>query len=639
MQQQQQQRRVGVGATGGNRAAVGEPVNVAPALVPPGLRRVAHIRTIVARNLAEAAGADADRLFSCFFTLHRHLDSDSSSDRGADAGASASASAPGADSPSFSSSSRPEFRPSFISEVVRDSLNPDWRAMTLSDAPNRTRGFAGENVFSLRVWDIRGETQSGAAPASVAGAGPSLPGPSSSFHDESEEDDDSGLGTDQLLHEIEEEIAREQRRAARLAEADAQAASGSELELPSREGARVATSDAGKLFRMSPDVVDKVEVRLLFGVTVELGELVYAPPSSLVLPPNTLLFELEDGWYVLPPRLLENTQQQQLRGGAGAEGALSGALAQFPSGPQFEDFFRAARTKKPVSSSKNDLVAFLRIEQQLAAATDESAALRRQVSEQLGEQSESGAPASSSAAETVHAIHAARLRCERLRAIIADTRASNARGRRRLESERDALLPRIKAVSKAQMALVASRSMMEDDISDLQFDEEKLAVVERRILQRRWQLVHGLRAVYPITQAPKEPHLQIARLSLPNSEYTGCEEEHVATALGFVCHCVLLCSRYLDVALRYPMLPMGSRSVIQDTLGKYGVQQKFPLYSRGVERNRFDYAVFLLNKNIEQLLNSQGLAVITLRHTLPNLQILLSHTPPGVKDAHAPPEG
>jgi hypothetical protein len=70
----------------------------------------------------------------------------------------------------------------------------------------------------------------------------------------------------------------------------------------------------------------------------------------------------------------------------------------------------------------------------------------------------------------------------------------------------------------------------------------------------------------------------------------------------------------------------------------------FPLFAKGVDRYRFDYAVFLLNKNIEQvgppasqtrprkvcnadpppqLMFSQGLTVLDLRNTLPNLMTLM----------------
>ena len=52
-------------------------------------------------------------------------------------------------------------------------------------------------------------------------------------------------------------------------------------------------------------------------------------------------------------------------------------------------------------------------------------------------------------------------------------------------------------------------------------------------------------------------------------------------------------------------------------------ESRYPLYSRGVDRTRFEYAVYLLNKDLEQLLHSQNLDIITLRHTLPNLQFLM----------------
>src|SRR5690606_18992731 len=55
-------------------------------------------------------------------------------------------------------------------------------------------------------------------------------------------------------------------------------------------------------------------------------------------------------------------------------------------------------------------------------------------------------------------------------------------------------------------------------------------------------------------------------------------------------------------------------------------QREFPLYvPRGGSsaQFRFDYAWFLLNKDIEALCSSQGLRVVDIRHTLPNLKYLL----------------
>jgi hypothetical protein len=73
------------------------------------------------------------------------------------------------------------------------------------------------------------------------------------------------------------------------------------------------------------------------------------------------------------------------------------------------------------------------------------------------------------------------------------------------------------------------------------------------------------------------------------------------------------------------------------------VANSFPLYAKGVEKYRFDYAVFLLNKNIElvslpisvmsrqtfnldtllQLMIDVGIRIEDMRHTLPNLKMLL----------------
>ena len=81
---------------------------------------------------------------------------------------------------------------------------------------------------------------------------------------------------------------------------------------------------------------------------------------------------------------------------------------------------------------------------------------------------------------------------------------------------------------------------------------------------------------------------------------------------------------YLAIPLPYPIDPFGSRSVIHDPISILSDNQReFPLYMRGTVRFRFDYGVFLLNKNIERLAEGQGLKVIDIRQTLPNLKYLL----------------
>ena len=57
----------------------------------------------------------------------------------------------------------------------------------------------------------------------------------------------------------------------------------------------------------------------------------------------------------------------------------------------------------------------------------------------------------------------------------------------------------------------------------------------------------------------------------------------------------------MGVPLHYPIQCLGSRSAILDLISVMRGPRAFPLYDKGVERYRFDYGVFLLNKNIEQV--------------------------------------
>lgn len=53
---------------------------------------------------------------------------------------------------------------------------------------------------------------------------------------------------------------------------------------------------------------------------------------------------------------------------------------------------------------------------------------------------------------------------------------------------------------------------------------------------------------------------------------------------------------------------------------------RFPLFSRGKDKMQFNYGVYLLNKNISQLLWYSGLNTYDLRATLPNLMTLLQNS-------------
>ncbi|XP_006360958.1 UV radiation resistance-associated gene protein isoform X1 [Solanum tuberosum] len=117
------------------------------------------------------------------------------------------------------------------------------------------------------------------------------------------------------------------------------------------------------------------------------------------------------------------------------------------------------------------------------------------------------------------------------------------------------------------------------------------------------------------------------------------EVQRSATALGYVAHVVTLIASYLQVPLRYPLRFGGSRSYIRDyapsiepsssdlisssSVSTNSRPVEFPLFLEGQDSTRAAYAVFLLNKDIEQLLNYIGGRSLGPRHVLANLKELL----------------
>ncbi|KAF5752528.1 UV radiation resistance-associatedprotein isoform X1 [Tripterygium wilfordii] len=112
-----------------------------------------------------------------------------------------------------------------------------------------------------------------------------------------------------------------------------------------------------------------------------------------------------------------------------------------------------------------------------------------------------------------------------------------------------------------------------------------------------------------------------------------------ATALGYVAHAVSLIASYLGVPLRYPVRFGGSHSYINvnapsieatscdlppDTdVSADAKAVEFPLFLEGQDTTRAAYAVFLLNKDLEQLLNFIGEESLGPSNVLGNLKELM----------------
>ena len=145
------------------------------------------------------------------------------------------------------------------------------------------------------------------------------------------------------------------------------------------------------------------------------------------------------------------------------------------------------------------------------------------------------------------------------------------------------------------------------------------------------RICEDLLHVYPIEPVP-DKHLLFTIRDLPvpnaNSLAISSDANPASTAAGFayVAHIVYLLSLYLSIPIPYPPKPHGSTSSIQDPISTslHSLSARtFPLYQKGAVSYRFEYAIFLLNSDIELLMSKQGLRMVDQRHTLPNLKYLL----------------
>lgn len=129
--------------------------------------------------------------------------------------------------------------------------------------------------------------------------------------------------------------------------------------------------------------------------------------------------------------------------------------------------------------------------------------------------------------------------------------------------------------------------------------------------------------IFPIDPvANRTLQFTIRSIHLPNSNFSDTNRDEIAAGLGYAAQLVHQLSLYLTIPLPYTIETNGSTSSIHDDISASIAQRIYPLYPEGPSY-KFDYGVFLLNKNIEFLLNRYSLRVMEIRHTLPNLKYLL----------------
>ncbi|KAJ7139545.1 UV radiation resistance protein and autophagy-related subunit 14-domain-containing protein [Mycena epipterygia] len=192
--------------------------------------------------------------------------------------------------------------------------------------------------------------------------------------------------------------------------------------------------------------------------------------------------------------------------------------------------------------------------------------------------------------------------------------------------------------------LALAQELRDEDLFSVEEREEQVSdtraehlSLRSRFTPTRTTLISTLSTIFPI-ELLSPPDLLYTILDVPLPiplsasdpapplllpAHKDVTEEAVATALGYVAQVVQLLAAYLGKGLVYPITCIGSRSMIRDGISAMVGPRMFPLFSKGVDTYRFEYGVFLLNKDIELLMADRDLRALDMRHTLPNLKNLI----------------
>ncbi|KAK7756946.1 hypothetical protein SLS62_000962 [Diatrype stigma] len=411
---------------------------------------------------------------------------------------------------------------------------------------------------------------------------------------------------------------------------------------------------------------------LLLEQHVDLRALHYLGTSlrSRQFPPNCLVFHLSDGGVYALPEL------------ASPSSSLSSPSSSEPP--------PSKKKQSPAlpTSSYSALMKLSNLDASIQDALATREALTTQINEILAQ---SSATTTTAYDKLPQAQESALLASRYLAAQRRTLKAAQAR-RAELRSSIDARRRAIAEGREAQARAEADvRRAREAELPGLR---AQTAAARDAIRGQRRRVCEDLGRIFPIAPVAPEPgappppplSFRICGVALPNTEYDPASptaaEDALSAALGYVAHLVHLLQFYLCVPLPYPVSPFGSRSSVRDDISllpdatttttsgassstssynytytytttgaakqqqqhqqrhRQQLQRDFPLFLRGgaTAQYRFDYAWFLLNKDVEALCavgaagtfgasgsggGGGGLRVVDIRHTLPNLKYLL----------------
>ncbi|KAF2452053.1 UV radiation resistance-associated gene protein [Karstenula rhodostoma CBS 690.94] len=232
------------------------------------------------------------------------------------------------------------------------------------------------------------------------------------------------------------------------------------------------------------------------------------------------------------------------------------------------------------------------------------------------------------AIDSVEQVPEAEERAKTVEAAVVTERRRVEAARRRVEEKKASTQRRRELMQQGRTLQSEKENEMVKEREEHVQLKDSNAHVQDEIAGQRRRLCEDLQVVYPIEPVKGKALLFTVRgLQLPNFEFEDAREDVTSAALGYVAEMVSLLSLYFDLLLPYPIKVNGSTSTIDDPLAmstaNHPGPRTYPLFMRAVVRYRFEYGVFLLNKNIEILSNNIGIKPLDIRQTLPNLKYLL----------------
>ena len=225
---------------------------------------------------------------------------------------------------------------------------------------------------------------------------------------------------------------------------------------------------------------------------------------------------------------------------------------------------------------------------------------------------------------------------------VANERRSLAASQRRKTELRDSIAARRAAIREGRALQATAEADVAAASSKLDAARDAVARTREAIRGQRRRVVADLSDIFRIEPLPggRALEFRICGLPLPNTTLDSAatsrssDEDALSAALGYAVLLADALQYYLGTPLPYPLTPRGSRASVRDDIsllpdvGPHDRRaREFPLYlPRGgstAGHFRFEYAWFLLNKDVEALCAGRGLRVVDIRETLPNLKYLL----------------